>query len=88
MTFRKDPDAVLDYLWDWTSWLQTGETITTSTFIVPSGITKNSDTNTATTCTIWLSGGTIGATYKITNRIVTSAGRTNDRSTMFVINDQ
>jgi len=88
MTFRKDPDAVLDYLWDWTSWLQTGETITTSTFIVPTGITKNSDTNTATTCTIWLSGGTIGATYKITNRIVTSAGRTNDRSTMFVINDQ
>jgi len=86
ITFIKDPQGVLDYGFDWNDsdnggpWLETGDTITTSTWKVPTGITKDSDSNTDTTTTIWLSGGTVGATYKITNRIVTVDGRTTDRS--------
>lgn len=75
----KDPDEVLDYEMDWSARILT-DTISTSTWIVPTGITKNSDSNTTTTTTIWLSGGTAGNTYEFTNRIVTAGGRTMDES--------
>lgn len=78
--YIKDPDAVLDYKWDWSSWLAAGETITTSTVTVPAGITKDSATNTTTAATVWLSGGTKDTHYTVTNRIVTNQGRTDDRS--------
>ena len=78
----KDPDAVLDYQFNWAEWLtESGDdTISTSTMIVPDGITADSDTNTTNTGTIWLSGGTLGEDYEITNRIVTAGGRTEDRT--------
>jgi hypothetical protein len=50
----KDPQAVLDYGFDWSKWLGT-DTISTSTWTVPVGITKDSDTHDTTTTTIWLS---------------------------------
>jgi hypothetical protein len=78
--FLKDPDAVLDYVFDWSTWLASGETISTSAITVESGITKNSESNTTTTATVWLSGGTEGSRYKITSRITTNQGRTDDRS--------
>jgi len=79
-TFIKDPQAVLDYGFDWSDWLDTDDTVSTSTWNVPAGITKDSDTKTTTTTTIWLSAGTVGRTYKITNRMVTANGRTVERS--------
>lgn len=80
MIYNKDPDAVLDYSVDWAAWLG-ADTIATSTWpVVPAGITKDSDTNDTTSATIWLSGGTAGQTYQITNRIVTAGGRTDDRT--------
>ncbi len=75
----KDPDEVLDYDIDWSARLLT-DTISTSTWIVPDGITKDSDSKTATTTTVWLSGGTLGDKYELTNRIVTTGGRTMDQS--------
>ena len=78
-TFVKDPDATLDYIIDWSEWLDT-DTISTSTWTVPTGLTNVSDSNTTTTATIWLSGGTAGQRYTVSNRIVTAAGRTEDRS--------
>lgn len=77
---KKDPNAVLDWVWDWNEWLDDGETISTSSFIVTVGITVNSTSHTTKTATVWLSGGTAGQVYQVTNRIVTSAGRTDDRS--------
>jgi len=75
----KDPNSIIDYVIDWTDWLQ-GDTISTSAWTVPSGITKQSDTNTDSTTTIWLSSGTAGDTYVLSNRIVTVGARTEDRS--------
>ena len=49
---KKDPDAVLDWVWDWNVWLDEGETITTSTFLASVGITMDSDTNTTKTATV------------------------------------
>ena len=81
MNFIKDPDAVLDYTLDWTKWLdEVGDTIETSTWIVPAGLTKVTETNTAKLATVWLSGGTVGENYTVTNRITTAAGRADDRS--------
>ena len=77
--FRKDPNAVLDYVVDWEEWLE-GDTLATSEWTVPSGITKNSDTTTTTATTIWLAGGTAGTTYTLTNRITTAGGRADDRT--------
>lgn len=79
-TFTKDPDATLDYTVDWSDWLDTGETISSSSFSVPSGITKASESNTTTSATVWLSGGTKWTTYTVTNEVTTTAGRTDQRS--------
>ena len=57
-----------------------GETISTSTWTVPSGITKDSDSGTTTKATIWLSGGTAGEDYDLVNHVVTSSDREDDRT--------
>lgn len=80
ITYIKDPQSVLDYGFDWSDWLDTDDVVSTSTWTVPAGITEDSDAKTDTTTTIWLSGGTVGSKYRITNRIVTDDGRTEDRS--------
>lgn len=77
--FTKDPNAVLDYEIDWETWLGS-DTISSSSWTADSGLTVDSDTSTTTTATAWLSGGTVGTTYSVTNRIVTAAGRTEDRT--------
>ena len=75
----KDPNAVLDYSIEWTDWLD-GDTIATSTWTVPAGLTKVTDEKTAVKTTAWLSGGAAGATYTLHNRITTAGGRTQDQS--------
>jgi hypothetical protein len=77
----KDPDEVLDYKIDWTDRLEDDETILSSTWIVPVGLTQNSSITQAKTTTVWLSGGaTLGKIYKVLNRVVTSGGRTMDQT--------
>jgi len=83
----KDPGANLDYSFDWEDWLAVGETISTSSWSVSAGITKGSETDTDTTTTVWLTGGTAGTAYTITCTVTTSTGRIDDRSmTIKVIN--
>lgn len=77
--FTKDPDATLDYTVDWEVWLA-GDTIATSQWTVPSGLTKASESNTTTTATAWISGGTVGQVYSIKNSIVSAGGRVNNQS--------
>lgn len=81
-TFAKDQNAVLDWAVDWTDWLQAGEVITSSTWLpsVPTGLTVASETDADGVATVWLTGGTIGTTYAMTNRITTNGGRTDDRT--------
>ena len=78
--FLKDPQEVLDYVTDWGSWLG-ADTISSSNFTVDdAGITKDSQTNNTTTATVWLSGGSVGSTYRVRNTIVTAGGRTAERT--------
>lgn len=83
---EKDPDEVADYEIDWTEQLS-GDTITASTWIVPTGITKDSDSNTTTSTTIWLSGGTTGTTYRLQNRVTTAGGRTFENTVGIAVAD-
>lgn len=78
--YSKDPSAVLDYVFDWTEWLATGETITDHTITADTGITVDSSTELDGKVTVWLSGGTAGINYKVACLITTSAGRTDERT--------
>ena len=78
--FTKDPDAVLDYQWNWSAWLADGETISSAVITVDTGLTLDSQSNTTTTVTAWLSGGTVDEGYRVVCSITTSAARTDDRS--------
>jgi len=79
-TYLKDPDAKLDFGFNWSDWLATGETISTSEWDVETGITEDSDSKTTIKTSVWLSGGTAGTTYEITNKVVTSQSRTDERT--------
>lgn len=87
----KDPDAVLDYKFDWrastngsgsSDWLSAGEAINTHTIDADTGITVDSSaqTDANTSVTVWLSGGTAGIEYLVRCEIVTSASRTDERT--------
>jgi hypothetical protein len=72
---KKDPQAELLYTIDWSPWLA-GATIAVSTWSAAAGITvmggANAPTNTTTLARVWLSGGTAGQDYRVTNHIETS----------------
>ena len=36
-SYIKDPDAVLDYQWNWATWLPTGDTIASATVTAETG---------------------------------------------------
>ena len=78
--YMKDPSAVLDYVFDWTGWLATVETIADHTITADTGITVDSSTEDAGKVTVWLSGGTAGINYKVACLITTTEGRTDERT--------
>jgi len=84
----KDPSAVLDYAFDWTEWLATGETITDHTITADTGITVDSSTEDDGIVTVWLSGGTAGINYKVACLITTSAGRTDERTIWITVRER
>ena len=73
----KDPDENLDYSFDWNEdgWLDSGDTIDSSVWSTPTGLTEGSKSNDTTTTTVWLSGGTAGKRYPVVNRVTTAEGR-------------
>lgn len=84
--FEKDPDAVLEWQYNWHNWLPSGDSIASATVTVSDGITIDSQTNTSTAVTVWLSGGSEGTTYYLTCHIVTFMGRVDDRTiSIFVV---
>lgn len=83
-TIDKDPDATLDYSWDWSTWLD-GDTISSRSFVVDTGLTVVSSQEVAGVVTAFISGGTAGQLLRATCRIVTALGRTDDRSIVLKI---
>lgn len=85
----KDPNALLDYVIDWSEWLATStDTISASTWVVPSQLTMFTSSFGTATTVVWLSGGTAGEVYDVINRINTTGGRTEDRTIQFTCIDR
>ncbi len=80
---HKDPDTTLSLGFDWQEELD-GLSISTSTWFVPAGITKESESSNATTASIRLSGGTANEIYDLVNLITRSDGDTRTRTLRIV----
>ena len=93
-SIKKDPDAVLDYVINWTDWMATDDTISTSDWEITSDdeatptLIEDSSTKVGLRTLIWLSGGTAGICYRVTNEIVTADGRTENRSFEIRVRDR
>ncbi len=95
-TVEKDPEAELDFGIDWSSWLATSETISTSTWTVPTGIIVSTDSDHTgdpnipggTDTKVWLTGGTAGTDYLVVNTIVTNQYRTDQRTICVKVRDR
>lgn len=89
ISFFKDPAAVLDYDWDWTSWLTAAsDTIASHTVTAPAGLTVEADEENDGIVTGWLSGGSLDESYDVVCQIVTTGGRTDERTITIVIRNQ
>lgn len=77
--YDKDPNAVLDYTEDWRIWLGDDQ-IFSSSWTLPAGVANAGATFSATTTTIWITGGTAGTSYSVYNQITTVNGRTDKRT--------
>lgn len=84
----KATDEILDYAFDWSAQLSGDgdDTITASVWTVEtidddeSPLTIESESNTTTITTVWLSGGTLGRRYQVSSHITTAADREFTRS--------
>jgi hypothetical protein len=86
--FVKDPAGIIDYTVRWSSWLPSGDTISSSTWTVPAVLVKVSEANTTTDAVIFLASGTVGQIYEVTNRIITTGGRQNDQTISILIEEK
>lgn len=88
----KDPNALLDYTFDWTDWLAgISDTIDTVT-AVATGVTLDDTTWDDTTVTVWVAGGTVGTQGSVRARITTvgtgAQPRIDDRTIYFKIKER
>ncbi len=80
-TILKDPDATLDYEFDWEDWLTPiADTIASVAWVLTDGLTLVSDSNTAMAAIAFVSGGVEDDIEVLTCRITTAGGRIEDRS--------
>lgn len=89
-TIDRDPNAVLDYKFDLTRWLDAQADSLATAVEVPSktvGIVVDSVTIVGKTIVIWVSGGTVGSPASATVRFTTAGGRTDDRTLFFKIKE-
>lgn len=90
--FAKDPAALVDYGVDWSAGYLTGQTITASNWAVTPGgngsisIEAQSIGPARTSAT--LGGGQAGCVYRVTNRIGTSDGRSDERTLVIRVEDR
>lgn len=95
----KDPEAELDYIFDWaaasnnnglTDWLREGEIILTYSVEVPDGLNLVSDDliNDGTAVLVWLDGGDINVEYVIKCSIETNQDRTDVRRASLTVKER
>lgn len=95
LTIDKDPSEVLDYPFDWTEYLDDiQDTITapgpgvTPVLFTVSGVEIDSQQNDTKIATVWVKGGTVGVTAKVSCRITTTSRRIIERSIAIKIKER
>lgn len=73
-TFIKQPADNLDYDFDFSQWLATGDTLSSSVVTSDPGITLGTKIQSATNIKQFVSGGTDGQEYKVSTTITTTNG--------------
>lgn len=80
----KDPGAVLDYAVDWGAEYLDGDAIASSSFAVEpveaGGAVITGMTNDFAVATVTVAGGIAGRQYKVTNHVVMTSGREDERT--------
>jgi len=82
--FEKDPDSLLDFGFGWTRWLNSGDYVTASNWVIsPAGgltavLGSQSYDNTSTV--VRVEGGVVGEQYTLVNSIETHDGLKTDRT--------
>ena len=93
----KDPQARLDFSIDWSPWIESGDSIATSTWAVETVTGDGADNinnyqNTIDTVnhktTVWLEKGVSGHNYRVTNTIVTANDLTDERYFRVFVKDK
>lgn len=78
--------AKRDYTIDW-SRNAPGDAISAVVWTIPAGLTNVSTSNTSTTASIRLSGGTIGQSYSVTCKVTRASGEVDERSITITVVD-
>lgn len=90
----KDPQSTLDYTVDWSDWVSAGDEVISSswafsTITGDSNPLVNEDVLLASDiATVWISGGTAGKIYTVTNTITTDNGLIDERYFRLVIKNK
>jgi len=79
-TWVKDPEATLDYIWDWSDYLGALDQLVTADFSATPGLDIVSSVVHETEAEVWLGGGTDGNAYDVTCHIETLGGRRDERT--------
>lgn len=91
-TFLKDPGATIDYTVDWSAGYLAGQTIVTSRWdVVPIGddaIVVDASAIEAGKAVATLSGGRAGVLYHVTNQVIFSDGRIDERMLALRVEDR
>lgn len=79
----KKPSAVLDYALNWADWLAShrdDDLLDTNNIVITPdrGITIPSESHTDIETRFWVSGGSVGNLYRISVKIITINGRTEE----------
>jgi hypothetical protein len=89
-TFTKDPQAKLDYGWDWTEWLGTDSIQSATVTVSPNDGSLHvvNTTTSGTKVVAVVSGGNPGQRYALTCHITTTGGLEDERTIYLDIHDQ
>jgi len=84
-----DPQESIDYAFDWSDFLASGETISASSWASSStALAIGTVAATTDTTAAFVSGGVNGGVYRVTNRITTNQTRIAERSVIVRVEER
>lgn len=84
----KHPGSAIDLEMDWSEWLDGDDVIASSSFTVPDGLTKDSESNTSTSAMVTISGGLVNVDYVVINTITTVARKTESKAIRVMVSSK